>query len=208
MNDIDHFQLLDSKIARFHRLAGKPGLLGLLGQEALRFRSIAGTLKVSTMLTNSSVDERFITHILARSVIEGFFWLIYIFDDVAKRQERYEELISLFKRQYLKLHNEQLPINSQLPKPDERWKQLKGGLDVRSMLKHVQNNHGDELIYLYSIYRITSFDTHGRSLNNVLTTALGGTAPNFPVLDLVYGFDLIANHYLCILQELDNAGEA
>lgn len=207
MTNIDHFKLLNSEIARFDAISGMSGPIGLLGQEALRFRSIAGTLKANGMLDNSSVDQRYITHILARSLIESFFWLTYIFDDPAKRQDRYKELVDSFKSEYLKLHNEQLPINAQLPQPDAAWQQIPRAPDVRSMLSRLQNAYGNKLDYLYPVYRIASFDTHGKSLNNIVTSAFGGASPNFPVLDLEFGFDLIANQYLHTLQELVNAGE-
>lgn len=207
MNTVDHFELLSTGIGRFDAIAGVPGPIGLLGQEAMRLRSIAGTLKVNGMLDNSSVDQRFITHILARSLIESFFWLTYIFDDPAQRQARYNEFVNSFKLEYLKLHNEQLSINSVLTAPDPAWSQLRGSLDVRSMLGRLRNAYGNKLDFLYPIYRITSFDTHGKSLNNVVSAALGGAVPNFPVLDLEYGFDLIANQYLHTLQELIDAGE-
>lgn len=208
MTAVDHFALLKSEIGYFKALADKPGPLGFLGQEVIRFSSIAGTLRENDLLTNASVDERFITHILARSLIENFFWLVYIFDDSSTRQSRYDELINSFKIQYLKLYNEGLSINASISTPDPNWKSLSGSLDVKSMLGKVKNAHGNKLDFLYPIYRITSFDTHGKSLNNVITAALGGASPNFPVLDLTYGFDLIANHYLCTLQDLIKAGEA
>lgn len=207
MTSIDHFKLLDTEIARFHAISGSAGPIGLLGQEALRFRSIAGTLKANGMLDNSTVDQRYITHILARSLIETFFWVTYIFDDPVQRQARYDEFVDSFKSEYLKLHNEQLPINASLTQPDAAWRQLPRAPDVRTMLGRMQNAYGNKLDYLYPIYRITSFDTHGKSLNNIVTSALGGASPNFPVLDLEFGFDLIANQYLHALQELNNAGE-
>ncbi len=73
MTNIDHFQLLNSRLDRFRVLGSQPGPIGFLGQEALRFHSIAGTLKANGMVGNSSDDERYISHILARSLIENFF---------------------------------------------------------------------------------------------------------------------------------------
>jgi hypothetical protein len=37
-------------------------------------------------------------------------------------------------------------------------------------------------------------------------TALGVSGHNFPALDIDSGFNLIANHYLCTLSELEAAG--
>jgi hypothetical protein len=207
MTSIDHFQILKSELSSFSELGSKPGPIGFFGQEALRFHSIAGTLKESGMVANASVDERFISHILARSLIESFFWLVYIFDNTALRKSRYDELITSFKREYLRFYNENLPINSSLAAPDPNWVQLQGGLDVKSMIAQVRNDQGQRLDPLYSIYRILSFDTHGKSLNNIIMSALGSAIPNFPVLDLEYAFDLIANQYLFTLRELTAAGE-
>lgn len=207
MTSIDHFELLKSELKTLSELGSKSGPIGLLGQEALRFHSIAGTLKENGMVGNVSVDERFISHILARSLIESFFWIVYIFDHPSTRQSRYDELVSSFKREYLKFYNENLSINASLAPPDPTWGQLQGALDVRSMIAQVRNDSGTRLDPLYAIYRIASFDTHGKSLNNIIVSALGGSIPNFPALDLEYGFDLISNHYVCTLRDLAEAGE-
>jgi hypothetical protein len=207
MTSIDHFQLLRSELSRFSELGSRPGPIGFLGQEALRFHSIAGTLKDSGMVANASDEERFISHILTRSLIESFFWLVYIFDNIATRQSRYDELVTSFRREYFRFYNENLPINSSLAPPDPNWNRLQGGLDVMSMITQVRNVQGQRLAPLYSIYRIASFDTHGKSLNNIMVSALGSAIPNFPVLDLENCFDLIANEYLCTLRDLVTAGE-
>ena len=158
------------------------------------------------MVGNSSDDERYISHILARSLIENFFWMVYIFDIPASRQSRYENLVTSFKREYGRFYDEQLHINSYLVAPGQGWSQLQSSLDVRSMIAQVRNIHGNRLDPLYAIYRIASFDTHGKSLNNVIESALGVSSPNFPALDIDSGFNLIANHYLCTLRELEVAG--
>ncbi len=183
------------------------GELRHFGQEAMRFHSIAGTLLENMTLDKSSVDERYITHILARSVIEGFFWNAYIFGEPAVRSVRYEEFVNSFKRDYLKLYNENLlPQKALLEPADPNWAALHAALDVKSMLTQLRNDHGDRLDYLYVIYRIASFDTHGKNLNSVFDRVFGKKC-SFPFLDLRFGFDLIANHYLVILQQLRSDGE-
>lgn len=206
MTSTDHFQLLNSRLDRFKHLGSQPGPIGFLGQEALRFYSIAGTLKANEMVNDTSVDVRYISHILARSLIENFFWMVYIFDDPANRQSRYEELITSFKRQYGKFYDEDLLINSQLEPPGQGWSQLPSGLDVRSMISQVSGDHGQQLDRLYAIYRITSFDTHGKSLDNISESAHGHPGLNFPVLNLVNCFDVIANEYLSTLSQLEGEG--
>ncbi len=74
------------------------------------------------------------------------------------------------------------------------------------MLAQLKNDYGDRLSYLYFIYRITSFDTHGKNLDNLLQTTFG-KAVNFPVLDIGYAFDMVANQYLVILEQIRSAGE-
>jgi len=207
MSSPDHFAILKSELPVFSNLGSMQGALRHLGQEAMRFHSIAGTLLENMKLDVSSVDERYITHILARSVIEGFFWNAYIFAERATRDARYEEFANGFKREYLKLYNEQLfPQKGSIEPADPNWAQLHSPLDVRSMLAQLKNDHGDRLDYLYLIYRITSFDTHAKNLNASFEHVFGKTC-NFPFLDLRFGFDLIANTYLVILQQLRADGE-
>lgn len=128
--NIDHFQLLNSRLDRFRVLSSQPGPIRFLGQKALRFHSIAGTLKANGMVGNSSDDERYISHILARSLIENFLWIVYIFDIPASRQSRYDNLVTSFKREYGRFYDERLHINSYLAAPGQGWSQLQSVLDV------------------------------------------------------------------------------
>ncbi len=66
----DHFELLKQQIPTLERISEKPGEVGFFAQEALRFYSIAGTLCATFPLDNSSIGERQITHILAKSLLE------------------------------------------------------------------------------------------------------------------------------------------
>lgn len=208
MANVDHFSLLKSEIPTFNKLGSMNGELRHFGQEVMRFHSIAGTLLENMKLDASSVDERYITHILARSVIEGFFWNAYIFDSSATRTARYEEFVNSFKRDYVKLCNEKIfPQKASVEPADPSWASLPAALDVKSMLAQLKNNYGDRLDYLYFVYRVASFDTHGKNLNAVFEHVFGKQC-NFPFLELRFGFDLIANHYLVILQNLRTAGKS
>ena len=204
----NHFEQLKNELSAIKILSASGGMNGFFGQEALRFRSVAGTLlKNFTTDKNASVDERYITHILARSLMENYFWLLYIYDDPVKKADRYKELINSLKRDYLKLLNEPLlPHKDKLETADPAWSTLPKTMDVNSMLAQLKNDYGDRLSYLYFIYRITSFDTHGKSLDNLLQTTFG-KAVNFPVLDIGYAFDMVANQYLVILEQIRSAGE-
>ena len=203
-----HFEMLKNELPTITTLSVSIGANGFFGQEALRFLSIAGTLLISLSPGKSaSVDERYITHILARSLLENYFWLLYMFDDHSKKADRYTELVNSFKRDYGKLMNERLlPHKDQLEPADPSWSSLPRALDVNRMLAQISNNYGDKLNCLYFIYRITSFDTHGKNLNNVFQAAFGKIC-NFPILDLDYVFDIIANQYVFIVQTLRKQGE-
>ena len=199
----NYFHQLQNQLPAIRSLSSCGGVKGFFGQEALRFHSIAGTLLSNFSLDKGAgVDERYITHILARSLLENYFWLIYLFDDPAQAEVRYEQLTNSFKRDYLKLMNEnQLPHKDQLERADPSWASLQRAPDVNRMLAQVTNDYGDRLSYLYFIYRITSFDTHGKNLGTVFQTVFGKTR-NFPVLDLKHAIELVANQYLVILDGL------
>lgn len=204
---MDHFNYLEQNLAALEALSGRPDAIGYFAQEALRFYSIAGTLKESKLLNNASAGERQISHILGRSLLEGYFWLIYIFDDPAQRKARFSEKLHAFKREYGKFWNEPLiPDKNQMEPADVSWAGLPKAKDVNSMLAQVKNDYGDSLSKLYFVYRIASFDTHGNSMDALFQSVFGKPC-NFSALDFNYGFDLIANQYLVILQELQSSKE-
>ena len=166
--------------------------------DVLRFNSIAGTILQSFPSPQKNIDSRIITHILARSLLENYFWLLYIFDNPAAATQRFEELLNDFKIQYNKLYNEPLlPNKDQLEPPDASWASLPKPKDINSMLAALKNDYSDKLNYLYFVYRVTSFDTHGKSLKPLFDESFKKDC-NFPVLDLQKAFDLIANQYLVV----------
>ena len=204
---MDHFDVLKQQLTKLEALSGQSDEIGYFAQEALRFYSIAGTLKENDLLKNASAGERQISHILGRSLLEGYFWLIYIFDDPAQRKARFEEKLHAFKREYGKFWNEQLvPGKNQMEPADASWAGLPKAKDVNSLLAQVKNDYGDRLSYLYFVYRVASFDTHGNSMDALFQSVFGKPC-NFSVLDFNYGFDLIANQYLVILKELQDRKE-
>jgi hypothetical protein len=205
---VNHFEILANELHKIKSISSRTDAVGFYGQEVLRFHSIAGTVLDSfTTDENASVDERYITHVLARSLMENFFRIIYIFDDPAQRNTRYQKLVDSFKRDYCKLYNEpQLPQKGDLEPADSSWLNMPRLMDVNSLLAQLTNDYGGRLTYLYFIYRITSFDTHGNNLGVLLQSAFGKQV-NFPILKIGYAFDLVANQYLVILNELKSAGE-
>ncbi|MET4000490.1 hypothetical protein [Marinobacterium sp. MBR-109] len=206
----NYFEQLKSELEAFRSLSSRGGHLGFFGQEVLRFHSIAGTLVEGCdfrLDESANTDERYFTHILVRSLLENYFWTIYLFDDSAQTSNRYEELKNSFKRDYVKLLNENhLPHKDQLEPADPSWSALPRVLDVNSMMAQSTNDYGDRLNYLYFVYRITSFDTHGKNLGAIFQDVFGKTC-NFPVLKIGYTIELMANQYLVVLQELRSRDE-
>jgi len=206
----NHFEQLKSDLEAYRSLSSRGGHLGFFGQEALRFHSIAGTLVEGCdfrLDESANTDERYFTHILVRSLLENYFWIIYLFDDPAQTSNRYDELKNSFKRDYVKLLNENhLPHKDKLEPADPSWSTLPRAFDVNSMMAQSTNDYGDRLNYLYFVYRITSFDTHGKSLGAIFQDVFGKTC-NFPVLKIGCAIDLMANQYLVVLQELRSRNE-
>jgi hypothetical protein len=212
-----YFEQLAAELPAIRTLATRVDAIGFFAQEVLRFHSIAGTLLAVNGFSldeNASQDERYITHILSRSLLENYFAILYLFDDPAKMANRFEELKNSFKEDYRKLIDELkepllLPFfqkyQNQLEAADPTWRKLLGLPDVRTMLGQVTNDYGDRLSYLYFIYRITSFDTHGRSLSAIFD-AVFSKKSNFPVLKIKHAFELIANEYLIVLNNLRRSG--
>lgn len=172
-------------------------------QEVLRFNSIAGTICLNFNNVKTSIDERIITHILIRSLIENFFRILYIYDNAYLSRGRFDECVNGFKVQYAKLYNDpSLPNKNQIEPSDPSWASLKSSMDLNSMLMALWNAHGNRLDYLYFVYRISSFDTHGNSLESLFRAAFSKTACNFPVLDTDKVIELIANDYWVIWRRI------
>ncbi|MEQ4624755.1 DUF5677 domain-containing protein [Providencia manganoxydans] len=190
--------------------------IGFFIQECLRFHSISGTLKNGgfSLDATCSPDERYITHILTRSLLENFFTILYLFDDLTNTADRYDKLKNTFKVDYKKLMTDLqkspwdsvLTQNSLKLEPiDPNWSLTPTMPNVHDILLQVMNQHGNKLNYLYVIYRISSFDTHGRSLEAILNSVFGKTC-NFPVLEGDRIFEVIASEYLAILNNLRQQG--
>lgn len=198
------FEQLKAELPTIRNLFKVGGVNGFFAQEVLRFYSISGTLLENDFALDetSTADERYLTHILARSLLENYFAIIYLFDNLAESSSRYEALKNSFKEDYRKLLNENhLPHKNQLEPADPTWQNLSRLPNVNDMLTQVRNVHGDRLNYLYFVYRITSFDTHGRSFGTIFEAVFGKTC-NFPVLKIRYAIELMANQYLVVLNDL------
>ena len=173
--------------------------------EALRFHSIARTVETSFKNIATCVDERIISHILLRSVIENFFKLMFVYEDANNVASNFDKLLNGFKKDYLKLLNEpDLPLKTQLEPADASWSSLQGPMDLKSMLASLRNMHGTRLDYIYFIYRISSFDTHGNSLNSLFEASFNKKC-NFPFLNIDPVLEIISDYYLTIYQKLKAA---
>jgi hypothetical protein len=173
-------------------------------EEFKRFYSIGGTILGSILPNQAPVGERLFSHILLRSIFENFFWLIYIFDgpDVTVWRDRFNQYMNGFKNEYYKLCNEAaLPKKDQLVAADPAWKDLRAP-DLRSLLAQVKTIRGERLDYLYFVYRVTSFDTHGKTLKSLFTAAFNKDC-NFPVMKVSEAINLIADSYIAIWNQIN-----
>lgn len=207
-----NFDQLKTQIGVIQTLKPKADETGFFIQEVLRFYSIAGTLLESSITLNktANVNERYFTHILSRSLLEPFFIILYIFEDPLHMASRYEEQKNTFKVQYRKLmndlrepewHNFMQGDGSKLEAEDPNWNKLQQLPDMKTLLSRLKNSNNKNLEYLYPLYRITSFDTHGRSLGTIFEAVFQKQC-NFPVLDIGQAIELIASEYLATLNSL------
>jgi hypothetical protein len=207
MMTIDYFKSLQKEDELLVRLADTTGAIGYFAQETIRFISLAGSIKETFPLKGETAVERYITHIIGRSLLEGFFWVLYIFDNNSKIKDRYAQKLDFFKREYGKLWNDNIDlIRNNLETADIMWHSLSRPPDVNTMIAQVKNDHGDRLNYLYPLYRVASFDTHGNSLNTLYRDVFGKQG-DFPFLNWEYGFNLIAYEYLSTLTSLRDTGQ-
>lgn len=208
LTEMSYFESLGKELPALRVAANSSGPVGFFAQETLRFYSVAGTIKGSFVLDESaSFDERSVTHVLVRSLLENYFRILYIFDRPSDIQIRYDSVVENFKREYGKLLNEPLlPRKIELEPAGGVWSQLPRGLDINSMIAQLQNDYGDRLSYLYFTYRIASFDTHGNNLKAVADDAFGKPC-NFPVLMLEPVIELVSNQYLVVLEDMRGRGE-
>ena len=211
-----YFEKLEAEIPTLEKLKqnANADASGFFIQEVIRFYSIAGTLLKNrfTLDPTASVNDRYLTHILTRSLLENYFTIMYIFDDPCQTSARYDEfqIKNSFEEDYRKLMKElnepewqnfMKKYRDQLTPANPKRVGAKNLPNVNTMLTELRNNYGDRLNYLYPVYRISSFDVHGRSLEAIFKAVFGKTC-NFPALEIKYAFELMANQYLCILEYL------
>jgi len=187
---------------------------GFFLQETLRFISIAGTLKNSSInLGHSAIDdERYFSHILLRSLLENYFTNIWLFDDLSVTSARYNNLIQGFASNYSKLMDDLngnptwkpflAGVGSKLEPKSSLVVSGAMGMSVSSMLANMKRYVGARPDFLYPLYRITSFDVHGRSLSNVMEASFNKTGLVFPIIDVNAAIDDISVDYENILDDL------
>lgn len=212
MPNTDYFKLLNKELFSAEELSKQKKAKGFLGQEILRFHTIAGTLIDSDMTLdkNATVTERHITHPLIRTLLENFFKILYIFNDSELESDRFEKAVNGFKEEYRKLFNDlsqeawekkfMKEYRDAFQPAKEEWKDLPKLINTNDILVHLKNNHGDSLQFLYVLYRITSFDIHGNSLK-IFFDETFDTQCNFPIIDIKYALNLIASTYVELLNK-------
>ncbi|MCH7340307.1 DUF5677 domain-containing protein [Acinetobacter higginsii] len=215
MPNTNYFELLEEQKSSAEELSAQTNAKGLLGQEILRFTSIAGTLLKSSFRLDktSSIDERYFTHPLIRSLLENFFKIIYIFDTSELESQRFEQAVNSFKEEYRKLFKDlsKEAWNSKFmdeyrdklnPAKDE-WNNLQKLINPNDFLLQLNNIDGENLQYLYVLYRITSFDIHGNSLKVFFDSSFNSHS-SFVILDIRKTLNVIASEYLGLLKKINN----
>ncbi len=195
------FQEFDKLSSEFSKVLFTEDYKNFAVEEFKRFRSLAGTT-----LANIDTMPRDFSHLILRSILESFFWLIYIFDGSERAiwSQRFEEYMNAFKTEYYKLYNEpNLPRKEELEAPLDHWRRLPRSRDVKSLLTALTTIRGEKLDYLYFTYRVTSFDTHGRALKTLFSSAFQKDC-NFPLLNSETTINLIADSYLVIWSQINS----
>jgi hypothetical protein len=169
-------------------------------QETLRFITLAECIMGSGLAgQNLSYEHRTISHILIRSLLENFFKILYVNEDPNQTVVRFNELVDDFADEYRKMYNDQLlPDKGLLEQPPHSGIRTTRRLDLNSKLAQIVNSHGQKYMYLYLVYRISSFDTHGNTLS-ILGETLFQKPFNFPVLTISKAIELIADYYYCLV---------
>jgi hypothetical protein len=204
----DQFELLGSELPSLQVAAEKSGPIAYFAEESMRFYSIAGSLRDSGFLEQRRAEDRYIVHILGRSLLEGFFWIVYIFDHAGDRQSRYVEKVNDFRYEYSKFWNENhIPGRPHMEPADPSWRNLVKSNNIKNMLDKAKNDEGNSLSNLYFLYRVATFDTHGNTMSSLFESAFENTSCNFSVLNFKAAFELIANTYYCLVQELRTRGD-
>lgn len=173
-----------------------------LREEALRFATIAETAAKTFPNVPRNSDERLFCHLLFRPAIENFYRIIYVFEDTAKSEERFAEILGGFQRDYFELFNEIGPLyNNQIEAPPTEWAKRRKCPDVKSMLAQVTNKWGSRFAYLHYLYQIAIFDTQGNNMEVFFETAWGKSVV-LPVMQISTAIEMMADYYLAQLETI------
>ena len=203
-NIFEKFKALQPAFAKVLKTPGLDDVKSFAVAEFLRFYSMGGTILANFANLPLSFEARTFTHIVLRSLLEHYFWILYIFCESDSRtwSARFDEYMDGFKREYVQLYKEPLlPHKTLIEPPGPKWDSIKQPKDMKSVLAAVMNDYGHRLDYLYFVYRITSFDIHGKTLPTLFIRAFHKPC-NFPALKIKNTIDLIANEYLVVWQKI------
>lgn len=153
--------------------------------------------------TNSKADDfKNLTYQSLRRIFEGFFNIMYIFDDTVSNDEsnkRFFCYLNSVKKEYNKLITNLL--NNGYPTlgmnttpatvdPSLNW------MNVADRMSHIHAGSYD-LGYLYAAYRIFTFYAHGNA-NRSIIEAVTGTN-NFSKIQILPLIGMITNFYNCLI---------
>lgn len=216
MPNTNYFKLLNEQLSSAEELSKQKDAKGFLGQEILRFHSIAGTLLDNvkpdgqfSLDDSASVDERYITQPLIRSILENYFKIIYIFDVRELERERFEKTVNGFKDDYRKLFNAlkkpgwekfMNEYGSTLQSANDGWSDLPKLKNINDLLVEMDKFSDYKIQHLYALFRMSSFDIHGNSLKVFFDVAFD-TECNFPIINIKDVIEMIAYTYDALLNE-------
>ena len=142
---------------------------------------------------------------LIRRLLESYFRIIFLFDDTNKTDARFESYLKYIELQYEKMLKDLTDFNypvKGLHPATNNFAAADTWPDLRSMLSMLTNDNGDQLAFLYGVYRTLSFYSHGSAhrttMDIVFPTAAQGVQ-NFPTVEIPRILQLIANHYLVLI---------
>ena len=191
--------------------------------EMFTFYSVANTIWNS--FTQQQHDDQIfeykqLIYPQLRRLLEFYFRAIYIFEDLtntAQISTRINDYLAFVRSQYNKMwndinSNEQSliaggfgsVINPMIPKlPPKMQPARKDTIygNVSNLLRNTHRN-GPDMSALYTLYRITSFYSHGDINFEIMADFSPTGNMNFPIIKTEKALDLMASEYEHLIKEL------
>ncbi len=176
--------------------------------EMSSFYTLAGTInKTWSDKDFEKFEVRELSYPLIRRLLETYFRILYIFDDITEISERMDRYSKHIAYLYTKSYNELDEIEKDLK--NKGWLEKsylstlpitnKGKKDsifnnVKSMLEQIKSITGGHFGSFYMWYRITSFYSHG-NINKEIWDTISLTNNNFPIIRVSKLIEKIAEDY-------------